>query len=157
MGVCASGKTTVGRALADRLGVPFLDGDDHHPPENIAKMRAGVPLDDEDRAPWLARLAARLQAHEHGIVLACSALKADYRYILAAFAHNPRFIYLRADCRTIEARMAARTDHFMPPSLVGTQFADLEEPTPEEALIIDATQPVDAIVDTILGELNPLH
>ncbi len=153
MGVSAAGKTRVGRALAQRLGWMFIDADDHHPPANIAKMHAGRPLDDADRAGWLARLAALLAEHRaHGprAVLACSALKRAYRRRLA-HACALAVVHLHIDRATAAARATARSDHFFDPQLIDSQFADLEPPEPaENALVFDATQPVDALVERIL-------
>jgi gluconokinase len=153
MGVCGCGKTTVGRAVAKRLGWHFFDADDFHPPENVAKMAAGVALTDEDRAPWLDRLAAEMRAvaraGQHA-VLACSALKASYRErivhgIEAAEGEGDfdvRIVYLKGDAKTIEPRLALRSGHYMPPSLLASQFAALEEP--QDAMVIDIRQTTDA-------------
>lgn len=135
MGVSGSGKTTVGQALAQRLGWPFYDGDDLHPEANIAKMAAGVPLDDADRAGWLAALATIIAgglARGASGVVACSALKARYRAVLqapAAGAGQVEFVYLRGSYGAILARMQRRPGHFMPPRLLQSQFDTLEEPT----------------------------
>jgi gluconokinase len=132
MGVSGAGKTRFGRALAAALGWDFADADDYHPAANVAKMRAGAPLSDSDRAPWLATLRAeidrRLRQGGH-LVLACSALKQVYREILQA--NDPlrvRFIHLDGPAELIAARLAARTDHYMPPALLASQLAALEEP-----------------------------
>ncbi len=146
MGVTGSGKTTLARRLALRFNVPFLDADDFHPPINIEKMKAGVPLADEDRAPWLAALAGQLRAHDRGVVLACSALKLAHRDVLRTAAPDVRFLHLRADQTTITGRVARRGRHFMPASLVASQFDLLEEPTAEEAAILDATLPLDTVL-----------
>ena len=137
MGVCGCGKTTVGRALADALGWPFHDADDFHPPANVAKMAAGTPLDDDDRWPWLDRMATAMrEVNDRGghAVLACSALKQAYRDRLAR-AGDVRFVFLRGDRATIAARLAARRHEFMPASLLESQFAALEEPA--DALAVD--------------------
>lgn len=128
MGVTGSGKTTIGRLLAERLGCPFLDGDDFHPPQNVAKMRAGTPLEDADRWPWLALINARLRA-EKDAVLACSALKAAYRDVLAQGVQDFRLVYLRGDIELIRSRLAVRKHRYMPASLLESQFATLEPPT----------------------------
>ncbi|WP_432097227.1 gluconokinase [Streptomyces sp. bgisy100] len=126
-GVSGSGKTTVGRMLAERLGVPYADADDFHPPENIAKMSAGTPLDDADRLPWLDAIGAWLARHaEHGGVASCSALKRRYRDRLAGCAPTAFFVHLDGSPELIEARMRARKGHFMPPALLRSQFADLQ-------------------------------
>jgi len=141
MGVAGSGKTTVGRALAARLGCRFFDADDFHPPENIARMHAGVPLTDADREPWLASLCAlveRLDAAGEDAVLACSALRMRFRERLRAAAKELRYVYLRASPPVIAARLGARTGHFMIPDLLASQFEALEEP--DDALVLDASR-----------------
>jgi gluconokinase len=145
MGVSGSGKTTVGRLLAERLGLAFLEGDDFHPPENVAKMHRGEPLDDADRAPWLDRLAqelSRASAERRGLVLTCSALKRSYRERLRQGLSELCFVLLHGDPKVIEARLKARKGHFMPAGLLASQFAALEEPTSEERVLaasIDGT------------------
>jgi gluconokinase len=142
MGVCGCGKTTVGKALAAALGWRFFDADDFHPPANIEKMAAGIPLTDTDRWPWLDRLAAEMGAIERAgghAVLACSALRQAYRDRLAV-AGDVRFVHLRGDRATIAARVAARPGHYMPATLVDSQFAALE--LPAEAIDVDITLPV---------------
>jgi gluconokinase len=137
MGVTGSGKTTVGRALAQSLGWAFYDADDFHPPANVAKMASGVPLTDNDRWPWLDRIAdllGRVQANGSHPVLACSALKQAYRDRIAR-AGDVHFVYLKGDLATIEARLAARRHKYMPSSLLPSQFATLEEPA--NALVVD--------------------
>ncbi|MET7245705.1 gluconokinase [Methylobacterium sp. EM32] len=135
MGVAGSGKTTVASLLAGRLGWEFEDGDDFHPQANVEKMQAGTPLTDEDRWPWLAAIAAwidRLRAEgRHGVVT-CSALKRAYREILVGDRPDVRLVYLKGDRELIGRRMAARHGHFMPTSLLDSQFRTLEEPAPEE-------------------------
>lgn len=153
MGVTGCGKSTVGAALARRLGWRFLDADDFHPPANVAKMAAGVPLTDDDRWPWLDRLAAELRAIEAGgghVVLACSALRELYRSRIAA-AGEVRFVHLRGDLRTIAARLATRKHRYMPASLLESQFATLEPPA--DAIDVDVRLPVDQQVDAICGAL----
>ena len=153
MGVSASGKTTVGRPVAERLGWPFQEGDDLHPAANIAKMASGHPLTDADRAPWLAAIGAwidRQIASGASGVITCSALKRAYRDQLSAGRPAVRFVYLQGDESMIRARIDHRTGHFMPPSLLDSQFADLEPPTPDEhPIVIDIRQPVEAQVDEI--------
>ena len=152
MGVAGSGKTTVGRALAARLGLPFHDADAFHPAANLAKMARGEALDDADRAPWLARLAALLAEWQAqgGAVLACSALKAAYRQqLLRDLAPETwRLVHLHADRRTLEQRLRSRQGHFFPPGLLDSQLQALEEPA--DGLRVDATQPLDTIVGNIL-------
>ena len=130
MGVSGSGKTTIGRLLAENLGFPFFDGDDYHPQANIDKMSKGEPLDDNDRQPWLQRL--RELAVEYGIpgcVIACSALKKSYREILSeGLPHQTEWVFLKGDYQTILARMKERTGHYMPKELLRSQFDALESP-----------------------------
>jgi gluconokinase len=155
MGVAGSGKTTIGSALAKATGWRFIDADDFHSAAAVAKMHAGVPLTDEDRAAWLAALhdlvARALDRREHAI-LACSALKSRYRQTLRGDLHGVRFVYLTADAQTLARRLADRRDHFVGPSLLSSQLADLEEPA--DALAIDATRPPDQIVDAVRREFG---
>lgn len=158
MGVSGSGKSTVGAALAAALAWDFRDGDGFHPRANVEKMRAGTPLADADRWPWLdaiARHAADRAAAGDHVVIACSALRRAYRDRLRASGANLRFVHLQGTFGLIDARMAARTDHFMPPSLLESQFATLEPPEPDEAAIPVAVDgaPED-IVATILAALR---
>ena len=157
MGVSGSGKTTIGRVLARRLGWLFLEGDALHPPENIAKMKAGHPLDDEDRAPWLAAVAARIdQWRDDGKcgVVACSALKRRYRDIIIGGRADVRLIYLEGSRALIGERLAQRRDHFMPASLLDSQFAALQPPTADEdSITVPVDVPVDAIVARIAAAL----
>lgn len=146
MGASGAGKSSVGRALAAALGWEFLEGDDFHPQANIDKMRGGQPLDDHDRAPWLARLAAELRARLDAgtnAVLACSALKAAYRRALVVDDHV-RLVYLRASPELLAQRLAARAGHFMPPSLLASQLEALEPP--DDAITVDAGRPVADLV-----------
>jgi gluconokinase len=158
MGVSGSGKTTVGRALAAVLHWHFVDADDFHPEANVAKMARGIPLSDDDRWPWFDRIVAELkrqQAAGAQVVLACSALKRSYRERLAQ-AGDVRFAYLKGDVATIEPRLAKRSGHFMPASLLASQFATLEEPS--QAIVIDVSEPVAAQVAAIARALQqPLH
>ena len=153
MGVSGSGKTTVGEALARRLGWLFQEGDALHPPENIAKMKAGHPLDDEDRAPWLAAVAAGIDAWrrqgERGVVT-CSALKRHYRDIIIGNRRDVRLIYLAGSRQLIEGRLAGRRGHFMPAHLLDSQFVALEPPAPEEDAI---TVSIDASLDAIVAQI----
>jgi carbohydrate kinase (thermoresistant glucokinase family) len=138
MGVSGSGKTTVAQIIAERLGWPFEEGDALHPPANVAKMAAGHPLTDEDRAPWLARVAdwvdARLDAGESGVIT-CSALKRKYRELIDRRGKGVEFVYLHGERALIAARLATRHGHFMPSSLLDSQFATLEEPAADEPAI----------------------
>lgn len=154
MGVTGCGKSTVGAALAHRLGCRFLDADDFHPPANVEKMRAGVALDDADRWPWLDALARELRAaagRGESVVLACSALKAVYRGRLAV-AGPVRFVHLTGDEATIAARLAGRAHRYMPASLLASQFAALEPPN--DALTVPVDLPLEAQVDAILRGLG---
>ena len=154
MGVAGAGKSTLARALAARLGWPFQDGDDLHPPANIARMSAGVPLTDTDRAPWLAEIGDwidRCIAQGGGGVITCSALKAAYRRNLTESRPAVRLVYLDGSKVLIAARRADRAGHFMPPSLIDSQFADLEPPTPAEgAIVVAADLPVEEQVETVV-------
>ena len=148
MGVSGCGKTVVGSNLAQRLGARFIDADDLHPPANVEKMRAGVPLEDADRAPWLALLNAKLReavAAGDPVGLACSALKQRYRDALAAGVPGLRFVHLAGSRELIAARLAARQHRYMPASLLDSQFATLEPPA--DAIVIDAALPLQAAVD----------
>lgn len=149
MGVSGCGKSSVGEGLAARLGIPYRDGDDLHPPENVAKMRAGVPLTDEDRWPWLDRVAQVLR-DQAPVIVGCSALKRAYRDRLRT-AGEVRFLHLVGARELIAARMAARQGHYMPTTLLDSQFAALEPPGPDEALAIPIDQPLDAIITAAEG------
>ena len=138
MGVSGSGKSTVGALLAGALGAAFIEGDALHPPQNVAKMSAGTALTDADREGWLRAIAAQLgtaRAAGHGLVVSCSALKRAYRDTLRASAPDLRLVYLRGDFDLLDARMAARSGHYMPASLLASQFAALEPPLPDEHAI----------------------
>jgi len=155
MGVSGCGKTTIGRRLATDLGWPFHDADDFHPLTNIAKMRKGIPLTDKDRAPWLAAIhntIARYQANHLPAVLTCSALRQAYRDALAPAGPDLRFIHLKGTYEQILARMQGRADHFMPPELLQSQFATLEEPA--DALTLDVSRPPAELVATIRSTLG---
>ncbi|MEW2417302.1 gluconokinase [Streptomyces sp. NPDC046866] len=134
MGVSGTGKTTVGRLLADALGVPYAEGDAFHPAANVAKMSAGIPLDDDDRRPWLDAIGDWLRGRPpgQGAVVSCSALKRAYRDRLRSAAPDAVFVHLTGERSLIERRMAARAEHFMPPSLLASQFAALEPLQPDE-------------------------
>lgn len=150
MGVSGVGKTTVGELLAEKLGWTFLEGDDFHPPENVAKMHAGIPLDDADRAPWLAAIRDRLRelnAQGRSAVLACSALKRSYRQVLRDGTGELRVVDLDAGPQTIAERLAARRGHFMNPDLLPSQFQTLE--VPRTGLRLDAAEPPAELVRRI--------
>ncbi|MEW6287594.1 MAG: gluconokinase [Chloroflexota bacterium] len=150
MGVSGSGKTAVGKALAQKLDWDFFDADDFHPPANIAKMANGIPLTDEDRAPWLDSLheliASTLKANRRG-VLACSALKERYRQRLLEGNDGVQIVYLKGSYELIWQRMEKRTDHYMKPQMLKSQFDALEEPS--NALTLDISQPVEKIVEQV--------
>jgi gluconokinase len=163
IGPSSSGKTRVGRELAHALGWPFIEGDDFHPPENVQRMKAGIPLGDAERAPWLARLAQviaeRAQAGTSA-VFTCSALKRAYRAALLTPAtppHAVRIVYLSASPALLAERLAQRRGHFFPPSLLASQLADLEPPgdnEPAPVVSVDAAPPPDEIVKRIVDELS---
>ena len=150
MGVTGCGKTTVGTRLAGELGWAFEDADAFHPPENIAKMRRGIALTDEDRAPWLSAIRARADrtiAGGESLVVGCSALKAAYRRVLGEGLRAIRFVYLRGDEPLLAERLRNRLGHFMDPTLLGSQLATLEEP--ESAIRIEIALPLAAQVRRI--------
>lgn len=148
MGVSGCGKSAVGAELAARLGLPLVEGDDFHPEGNIRKMREGVPLTDGDRADWLRRLARELRTFPDGAVLTCSALKRSYRDTLRSAVPQLHFLHLALSQHQALERVASRTDHFYPPSLVASQFSALEDPAGEPlVLAADATAHVDRIVE----------
>ena len=151
MGVAGCGKTTIGSKLARSLGVLFLDADDFHPEANLKKMSSGIPLDDLDRIPWLESLREELRSNR-GCVLACSALKQNYRSMLEDADRNTRFIMLDISKETARRRLLSRANHFMPETLIDSQFDSLERPT--DALVIDAEAPVDSVLDVILRKIS---
>jgi carbohydrate kinase (thermoresistant glucokinase family) len=150
MGVSGSGKSTIGEPLAARLGLPFLDADEFHPPANVAKMAAGTPLTDADRWPWLALLNAKLREQKSAL-LACSALKESYRRALAQGLADCRFVHLRGSLELIRARLAERRHRYMPASLLESQFATLEPP--RDAIEVDVGRSVAECVDEIVARL----
>ena len=160
MGVSGSGKTVVGEELAGRLGWVFEDADNWHPTANVAKMQSGVALTDEDREPWIGSLNSVIRnwiADKHHVVLACSALRAWHRNAFREGVPNRnaiRFVYLRGTYEEIDRRLRLRVGHFMPESLLQSQFAALEEPDSFEALAVDVSQPVAIIVDSIVTGLR---
>jgi gluconokinase len=159
MGVSGAGKSTIAGLLAQRLGFEFKDGDWFHPPENVAKMAAGTPLTDADRWPWLRAIAEHVrEAHEQSrrVVVACSALRRAYRDVLVRSSDVPvRLVYLKGAQSLIAERVGARNEHFMPPALLDSQFATLEEPeTDENPLVVSIARRPVQIVDEIVAALN---
>ena len=156
MGVSGSGKTTIGRALAERVGWAFRDADDYHGAENVAKMRAGVPLNDEDRAPWLDRLRREVvePGLENGkpVILACSALRGAYLERLGTGHPAVRVVYLKGDFALIQRRMERREGHFMGVGMLASQFQELE--APDDAVVVDITDPPQVIVDEIIRRIG---
>lgn len=155
MGVASCGKTTLGEALAAQLHLPFVEGDKLHGEANVAKMSSGIALTDEDRWPWLARVGTALQGHT-GVIASCSALKKAYRLAIAASANRPVcFIHLHGEEALLAARIAARKGHFMPASLLATQFATLEMPdASENHITIDVALPPDEQLAQTMNYLN---
>ena len=158
MGVAGAGKSTVGAALAQRLALPFKEGDDLQPAANVAKMRSGRPLDDADRAPWLSAVGDWIDAqvaNGEGGVVTCSALKRAYRDALRQGRPGLRFVYLEGSQDLIAKRVAARRHAYMPASLLDSQFADLETPGLDEGVLpVAVDQPLDALLDAIVRELG---
>lgn len=158
MGVSGSGKSTIGDRLAERLAWRYEDGDRFHPASNVAKMRAGHPLTDEDRWPWLRAISDEIdrvcKAGEHAVI-ACSALKRAYRDVLVHGRGDVRIIYLKGTQQLIGDRLARRKDHFMPPGLLDSQFKTLEPPAPDEnPVTVSIDAPVGTIVEDIIGRLG---
>jgi gluconokinase len=155
MGVSGSGKTTVGKLLAQALGAEFAEGDDYHPPENVERMRRGIPLDDADRWPWLETLSKEIErwlAAGQTVVLACSALKQSYRDVLAKGRPGVRFVYLEGDEALLRSRLERRRGHYMPASLLESQIAALEPPA--DAITVDVGGTPEAIAAEIRRRLD---
>ena len=155
MGVAGSGKTAVGEGLAARLGWRFIDGDELHSPASVEKMRAGIPLDDEDRMPWLRSIRDLIDEHEATgtpVIIACSALKQVYRRLLLEGTRETRLVYLRGEQSLIESRLRERQNHFFDPRLLGNQFAVLEEP--RQALLIDIDADLESVTDAVVEALG---
>jgi gluconokinase len=158
MGVTGVGKTTVGRLIAQRLGARFVDADDFHPLENVARMHAGIPLDDDDRQPWLAALNAHLKDAERrgdSVVLACSALKSAYRERLREGVLGLRFVHLVGARELIAERLATRSGHYMNPALLDSQFATLERP--DDALSLDVGPAPEELANAVCAEIACLQ
>ena len=156
MGVSGSGKSTFGRRLAQRLALPFYDGDDDHPTANIEKMARGEPLDDTDRRPWLARLRRRIEdclTQGGAAVIACSALKAKYRQSLIGGLDDVRLIHLDGSRELLEQRLSERRSHFFRPELLDSQLATLEPPAANEALILDVRHTPGELVARVVADL----
>ncbi|MFD7168340.1 gluconokinase [Streptomyces violascens] len=158
MGVAGTGKTTIGPLVAARLGVPYAEGDDFHPAANVAKMSAGIPLDDEDRRPWLDAIGAWAHGRAGlGGVVSSSALKRDYRDRLRAAAPGLVFLHLTGDRALIEQRMAERTGHFMPAALLDSQYTTLQPLGPDEAgVAVDVSGTPEDIAERAAAALRPL-
>jgi gluconokinase len=156
MGVSGCGKTTAGEALARHFGVPYIEGDALHPAANVAKMAGGSPLNDDDRWPWLEQIGAALKAHPGGAVATCSSLKRTYRERLRETAgEGLRFVFLKCSKEVLEKRMQARKGHFMPPSLLASQLATLEDPSGEAGVVtVNGDAGHEEIVAEILGKLG---
>jgi carbohydrate kinase (thermoresistant glucokinase family) len=158
MGVSGCGKSTIGAQLGTKLDVPFFDGDDFHPPANKAKMASGIPLDDDDRAPWLAQIGAALATPTDGAgsrIIACSALRRSYRDVLRSFAPDLVFIHLSGDASTISRRLSGRAHEYMPSSLLASQLATLEPLAPDEAhILVDILEDPASLVDRIARQLQ---
>jgi len=156
MGVSGAGKSTIGTRLAKALHSIYLEGDSFHPPRNVAKMHAGTPLTDEDRLPWLKAIAARIdEARKSGesLVVTCSALKRSYRDILADGHSDVGFVFLKGSKDLIAERLEHRKGHFMPPQLLDSQFAALQEPTADEpAIVVPVDATPDDIAESIVGK-----
>ncbi len=155
VGVSGCGKTTVGKQLASAMNLPFLDADDLHPPENILKMKAGIPLNDKDRGPWLHALKIELEEmrKKGGGIVACSALKADYRQILREGAgRDAHFVFLKGSRDLIRKRLEHRQGHYMKQDLLDSQFRDLEEP--KDALILSIEEPPEILCRRILASIG---
>lgn len=158
MGVSGAGKTLIGQKLSDKLGIPFYDGDDFHPPKNVEKMKSGKPLNDEDRKPWLEMLAQKIHNwnQDGDAILACSALKKRYRDLLKNQSAKDEviFIYLKGPQKLIAQRITDRSDHFMPQDLLDSQFQTLEEP--DHCITVSVNQTPDEIVDSIIMGIKEL-
>jgi len=158
MGVSGCGKSTIGKALAEELDIPFFDGDDFHPPANRRKMENGVALNDEDRSPWLAAIcthAKTLLEQDQSLVVACSALKRIYRDQLRMVEPKPLFVHLHAPQKVIAKRQVNRTGHFMPPGLLPSQYQTLESTSDEpDAIEVSGDQPLAKAIESVIASVN---
>ena len=158
MGVSGSGKSVIGAAFARALDTDFVEGDEYHPAENVDRMSRGIALTDEDRAGWLRALATRIRESKEaatGLVMTCSALKRSYRDVLRAESRRLQFVFLKGERALVAERLAGRRGHFMPPSLLESQFTALEEPSPDEdAWVCDITQSPQEIVDGLVARAS---
>lgn len=154
MGVSGCGKTTVGKALSEKTGIPFFDADDFHPQKNIEKMKHNMPLDDNDRKPWLETLADHIVTWEQtgGAILGCSALKESYRKLLGSKEESIDWVYLNAPFEVIRSRLEDRSDHYMKSDLLQSQYDTLEPP--DYGLHLSSEEPVEALVDQIISKLS---
>ena len=155
MGVSGAGKTVIGARFARSLGLPFVEGDDYHPPDNVARMAAGIPLTDADRMGWLGAIAARIaeaKRNGEGLVVACSALKRSYRDLLRTADPGLTFIHLAGERVLLAERLLHRRGHFMPPTMLDSQIATLEPPSPEEhAWVYDVAESPETIVSALVS------
>ena len=155
MGVSGCGKTIVGKALAEKLDLPFIEGDEFHPPENLAKMSSGIPLNDEDRVDWMSAIRQAMQEQLGSAVVSCSALKKKHRVFLADISKPVRFVHLDGDEKLLEERIQSRVGHFFDSKLLGSQLASLEKPSPDEgAFSVNVAPSVEKIVALILAHLE---
>ena len=155
MGVSGCGKTVIGEALAEKLGVPFLEGDEFHSPENVAKMSSGVPLDDSDRKGWFHAIREAVQTQPGSAIVSCSALKRKHREFLANISKTIRFVHLDGERELLEKRIQSRVGHFFDPKLLDSQLASLEKPAPDEgALVVNIEPSVQKIVAFIQSRLE---
>ena len=158
MGVSGSGKSLIGAAFARALGVDFVDGDDYHTAANVARMASGIPLTDDDRAQWLRSLAARIRNAKDsgtGLVVSCSALKRSYRDVLRGAAGELQFVFLQGSRGLLAERLTSRREHYMPPSLLESQLATLEEPLPDEhAWVCDIRESPEDIVAALMAHVS---
>lgn len=158
MGVAGCGKSALGQLMAQRLGLPLIEGDDFHPPANVSKMQQGIALTDADRADWLQTLGAQLASHPEGVVLTCSALKAAYRNTLRSATRELKFVHIAISQTESLRRVAQRSDHFYPPSLVASQFEALQDPAGEPlVLTLAGSESLEMLAAEAVGWLRQLQ